>query len=210
MSTDSIQPNPESNVRYIVQWFKSKFRWSLLLSVPLVALTIAALSSQDFLNWGTEYVLKAKLEIVHPALLFGFVIVSLGGWLVKGLHVSAWMALLGAAFFMREIHFEGSDYLMVIVLLGIFTYAWRNSNHFTKLWIAQWPLSMLVMCFISYASSEILFDRGLIKQPFEIIFNDPDWMLPHSSNIEESLETLGGLFILLSGILFVFPAAETD
>jgi hypothetical protein len=210
MNPDTSRDASTSKSRHILQWFLKYFRWPLLFAIPLIALIVAALSSQDFQGWGAEYVLKNKLEIAHPGLLFAFTLVTLAGWLLRGHRISGWMSLLGAAFFMREIHFEGSDYLMVVIVLGIFVYVWRNPDRFSALWKAHWPLSLLAMCFISYACSEVLFDRGLIKQPFEIIFDDPEWMLPYSSNIEESLETLGGLFLLLSGVLFVFrPSTDS-
>lgn len=190
----------------IYRWIRREFRWPLLLAIPAVALLIALLSSRDFLEWDSRSTLKPVLEIIHPGLLFGFTVIALVGWLGKGYHVSAWMALLGSAFLMREIHFAGSDYLMGIIVLGIAVYVWRHPSKFEALWATPWSLSLLVMSLVSYGCSEVLFDRGLIKQPFEIIFSDPEWKLPYSSNIEESLETLGGFFLLLSGVIFTFRA----
>jgi hypothetical protein len=135
----------------------------------------------------------------------------LAGFVVRGNRIAGWMALLGCAFFIREIHFEGSGYIMAIILLGIGRMAWRQPHRFTALWNARFALSLIAMCGISYGCSEVLFDRGLIEQPFRIIFSDPDWNLPYSSNIEESLETLGGFFLLLSGFVFLFrPAAQAN
>lgn len=157
------------------------------------------------MGWEQDgYALKTQLEVAHPAILTAFIVVSLFGWLGRGMTISGWMALLGSALLAREIHFLGSDYLMFTILIGIFVYAWRNPSRFTELWASPWPLSLLVTCFLYYACSEALFDRALIEKPFNLLLTDPDWELPYISNIEESQETLGGTILLLSSVTFVF------
>lgn len=189
-------------IHKIVHWLRAEFKWPLLLFIPVVVTTIELLMYQDFLGWSESGVLKSKLEIAHPALLVAFTLLSLIGWR-KFSHLP-WvgMSLLGFAFVMREIHFEGSDYLMGVLVLGVLGYAWKNPDSFASLWKADWALSLMAMGFVSYFCSEVLFDRGLIKQPIELIMGDPEWKLPFSTQVEESLETLGGLFLLSSSIVF--------
>lgn len=209
MNPDADKPSPP--ISTIFRWLRHDFYRSLILIIPCVALIIATLSSQNFMNWQTGHVLKNVLEVLHPALLGTFTGIMFIGFVARRNQIAGWMALLGSAFFMREIHFEGSDFIMTFILLGIGVTAWRQPSRFTDLWNAPMTLSLIAMCGISYGCSEVLFDRGLIKQPFEIIFSDPEWKLPYSSNIEESLETLGGFFLLLSGFVFLFrPAAQAN
>jgi hypothetical protein len=166
-------PPSKTIFKNIILWFRHEFRWILLPIVPTVALSIALVSALNIGELSTEIPLKGKLEIAHPSLLFLFILVSLAGVFLKNHSESKWLALLGSAFFIREIHFEASDYIMVVLIIGIFAYAWRFPHKFTTLWASPWTVSLIVMCFTSYFCSEILFDRGLIKQPFEIIFSDP-------------------------------------
>jgi hypothetical protein len=166
MPTNTENLGTGSSLRHILNWFQNHYRWPLLLPLLLVSLGVGVLSSQNFMGWERDgYVLKPHLEIAHPALLCLFILVSVYGWLGKGFKVSGWMAFLGTALLIREIHFVGSDYLMFAMLIGLLVYAWRNPSRFTPLWEARWPLSFLVTCFMYYACSEALFDRALIENP---------------------------------------------
>jgi hypothetical protein len=192
----------KNRLRVIFKWLYNDFKWPLLILIPVVACLINFLAHQDFLGWSANNVLKSKLEIIHPALLAGFALVSLMGWRMYSSAALGGMAWLGFAFVMREIHFEGSDYLMGVIVVIVLGSAWRSPERYVDLWNSDWVVSLLFMGFVSYFCSEILLDRGLIKQPFELLYGDPDWKLPFSTQMEESLETLGGLFLFLSGLIF--------
>jgi hypothetical protein len=161
------------------------------------------LSQINFLGWGdSSAVLKPYLEIIHPSLLAGFALIGLLHWLKNKTYASLWIALLGAAFFIREIHFEFSDFIMAAIIIGLFFQAYKNPERLSALTNNPTALSLMAMGFISYFCSEILLDRGLIKQPFQIYHGSEEWKLPNSSNMEESTETLGGLFLFLSAIVY--------
>jgi hypothetical protein len=162
----------KDKVQSILHWLRSDFKWVLLLVIPVVACTVNFLAYQDFMGWSVKGVLKSKLEILHPALLTSFALVSLVGWRKFSSAALGVMALLGFAFLMREIHFEGSDYLMGLIVLSVLVSAWRASARFDALWKTEWVVSLLFMGFISYFCSEILLDLGLIKQPFEFLYGD--------------------------------------
>ena len=172
------------------------------MMIPVVACGVNFLAHQDFLGWSVKGVLKSKLEILHPTLLLCFAFDSMWDWRKYSSSAFGGMSLLGFAFVMREIHFQGSDYLMAVIVLGVLVSAWRRPERYADLWKSEWAISLLFMGFISYFCSEILLDRGLIKQPFELLYGDPDWKLPFSTQMEESLETLGGLFLFSSSLVF--------
>ena len=61
--------------------------------------------------------------------------------------------------------------------------------------VLRWATPLLGMCFVCYLSSQLL-DRGIVKRIGWLILWDTSWKPAYSSNLEEALETLGGLFLL--------------
>jgi hypothetical protein len=187
----------------MLSWVKHEFKWPLVFAIPVVCIVVQVLSQMNFLQWGDSSIhLKRYLEIIHPALLAGFTLVAFAHWLKHHIYASLWISILGAAFFIREIHFPWSDYIMAAIILGLFFQAYKNPDTLAALTKNPIALSLMAMGFISYFSSEILLDRGLIKQPFQIYYGSEEWKLPNSSNMEESTETLGGIFLFLSVVVY--------
>jgi hypothetical protein len=66
-----------SLLRNLLAWVRRDFRWYLLI-FPVLSVAVAyKLSAANFLDWGDSSVFKPVMEIVHPALLSGFLCLSL-------------------------------------------------------------------------------------------------------------------------------------
>ena len=118
-------------------WLKNDFKWPLVFAVPAVCIVVQILSQMNFLKWGDSSIhLKQYLEIIHPMLLAGFAIVGLAHWIKHRVYASLWISILGTAFFIREIHFEYSDFIMAGIILVLFYQAYKTPE----------KLSALIMC----------------------------------------------------------------
>lgn len=161
----------------------------------LMSVLVYSLSGADFQGWGDQSVFKPLMEVVHPTLLAGFLLVSLLRLWVSRDTAFAFLAVLSAFVLGRELMGQGSTIILYAALIGLIIYGNRYPDRIASLLSSKWATSFLGMCFVCYLSSQLL-DRGIVKRIGWLIFWDTSWKPPYSSNLEEALESLGGLFLL--------------
>jgi hypothetical protein len=189
----------------LLGWAHRDFIWGLLIIPILLSVLVYSLSAANFLGWGDHRVFKSLMEIVHPALLAGFLVVSLLRLFVSRDTAFAFLAVLSIFVLGREIMGQGSTVLLYAGLIGLLVYGNRHPDRLVSLLRSKWATSFLGMCFVCYLSSQLL-DRGIVKRIGWLILWDTSWKPPFSSNLEEALESLGGLFLLFSA--FVIRAGD--
>lgn len=185
------------SVRVLLSWVRRDFiRWLLL--VPVVSTSIVyVISSRDLRGWGDSHTFKALMEVVHPLLLVGFLLVSLQSLRVTRDAAYGFLGVLSIFVLSREVLGQGSSLILYGGLVCLTVYARRNVEKLTNLFTSRWATSFLLMCLICYASSQLL-DRGVVKRIGWLVLWDTSWKPPFASNFEEALESLGGLFLLLT------------
>lgn len=201
---NSIISRITQGIRYITgflsslpEWIRRDFKWPLVIVPVLLVAVVYYLSKINYLGWGDSSVFKPLMEIVHPSLLAGFLLVSLCRlWLSKDT-VFAFLAVLSVFVLGRELMGQGSTFVLISALIGLIIYGRSNPDRIGSLLHSRWALSFLGMCFVCYLCSQLL-DRGIIKRIGWLIFWDTSWKPPFFSNLEESLESLGGFFLLLT------------
>jgi hypothetical protein len=188
-------------------WMRRDFMWGFIVVPALFILLIYNLSEADVFGWQESSCCKNDLEILHPMLLAFTLMISILGLLkTKDISVLCLCFLCGGAL-AREILGQGYTFVFVISIVGVIVYANQNLERMTTLLKSKLSSSLLGMCFICYFISQ-LFDRGIIKRIGWLVTMDTSWKPPYSSNIEESLETLGGLFLLLTVISIIVLAKK--
>ena len=199
---DSLNSGPLQKGRTIrsflssmLGWVRRDFKWGLLIVPILYIVLVYSLSEADFQGWGDHSVFKPLMEIVHPALLAGFLLVSLLRLWVSRDTAFAFLAVLSVFVLGRELMGQGSTVILYAALIGLIIYGNRHPDRIASLLRSQWATSFLGMCFVCYLSSQLL-DRGIVKRIGWLILWDTSWKPPFSSNLEEALESLGGLFLL--------------
>ena len=178
-------------------WARRDFLWGLLIVPVLFVVLVYYLSETNFQGWGEGNVFKPLMEIVHPALLAGFLLVSLLRFWVSRDTAFAFLAVLAGFVLTRELIGQGSTFILITGLIGLIIYGRRHPDRIDDLLQSRWAMSFLGMCFVCYLSSQLL-DRGIVKRIGWLILWDTSWKPPFSSNLEESLESLGGFFLLLT------------
>jgi hypothetical protein len=181
----------------LLGWLRRDFLWGLLIVPILYIVLVYSLSEADFRGWGDHSIFKPLMEVVHPALLAGFLLVSLLRLWVSRDPAFAFLAVLSVFVLGRELMGQGSTVILYAALIGLIIYGNRYPDRIASLLQSKWATSFLGMCFVCYLSSQLL-DRGIIKRIGWLILWDTSWRPPFSSNLEEALESLGGLFLLLT------------
>lgn len=184
----------------ILGWVRRDFKWGLLLAPILFSVLIYVLSEVDFQGWGDKHKFKSLMEIVHPVILATLLLVSLQSWFSIRDTTFAFLTVLSVLVLGRELVGQGAGFVFYPALIGLIVYGSRNPDRIASLLRSKWATSFLGMCFLCYLSSQLL-DRGLVKRIGWLIFWDTSWKPPHASNLEEALESLGGLFLLCMAIV---------
>jgi hypothetical protein len=191
------------------KWFSNDFYWGFLIIPFLFAGIIYGLSDADIFGWHRYKTCKHAMEIIHPSLLALTVAVSVAGYLKTKNRAFMFIAVLGAFALFREIFGQGTTFVFIIGIIGLMVYGDQHSERISTLLESRWMMSLLAMCFICYILSQLL-DRGVIKRIGWLILWDTSWRLPHSSNMEESLESLGGFFLLITSISLLFECKKVS
>jgi hypothetical protein len=179
----------------VLKWVRRDFIWGLIvLPVPYVAI-IYWLSDANFRGWSDSDVFKPLMEIVHPLLLAGFLLVSLLRWRLTRDAAFGFLMVMSIFVLGRELVGQGSTFVLYAALIGLILYGSRDPERIGSLLRSRWATSFLGMCFVCYLSSQLL-DRGIVKRIGWLILWDTSWKVPYSSNLEEALESLGGFFLL--------------
>ena len=188
-------------------WARQNFIWGLLVVPILFVVLMYTVIGADMFGWQKSGQCKADLEIAHPALLGCAVVLAVGAWArTKDFSLACLCFLCGGAF-AREILGQGYSFVFVSVMIGVIICAERNKDRMTTLLTSKWSTSLLAMTFICYIFSQLL-DRGVIKRIGRLVTMDGSWKPLYSSQIEESLETLGGLFLLITVISLTVSAKK--
>lgn len=193
----TVKPSLVSSIR---KWARRDFNWSLLIVPVLYSVLIYIFSEVDFQGWGDRHRFKSLMEIVHPAFLAIFLLVSLQSWFSTRDTTFVFLTVLSVVVLGRELIGQGAGFLFYPALVGLVVYGYRNPDRIASLLRSRWATSFLCMCFLCYLGSQCL-DRGLVKRIGWLIFWDTSWKPPHASNLEESLESLGGFFLLCMSIV---------
>ena len=183
----------------VLEWVRRDFIWGLLVVPVLFVALVYSLCDANFLGWGDSSVFKPLMEIVHPLLLTGFLLVSLLSWRLTRDVTFCFLTVLSVFVLARELIGQGSTILLYAAIIGLILYGQRDPGRIGSLLRSKWATSFLGMCFVCYLSSQLL-DRGIAKRIGWLILWDTSWKLPYSSNLEEALESLGGFFLLCTPI----------
>jgi hypothetical protein len=179
----------------VLKWAQREFIWGLLIVPVLFVALVYSLCDANFLGWRDSDVFKPLMEIVHPALLAGFLLLSLVSWRLTRDISFCFLMVLSIFVLARELIGQGSTFVLYAAIIGLILYGRHNPQGIGSLLRSRWATSFLGMCFLCYLSSQLL-DRGIVKRIGWLILWDTSWKLPYSSNLEEALESLGGFFLL--------------
>jgi hypothetical protein len=179
----------------VLRWVRRDFIWGLLVVPVLFTALVYSLCDANFLGWSDSDVFKPLMEIVHPLLLAGFLLLSLLSWRLTRDVAFFFLTVLSIFVLGRELIGQGSTFVLYAAIIGLIIYGNRDPERIGSLLRSRWATSFLGMCFVCYLSSQLL-DRGIVKRIGWLILWDTSWKLPYSSNLEEALESLGGFFLL--------------
>lgn len=193
--------------RNLPRWFWTTYFWPLL-AVPVIYIAaIYLLADADFLGWNNYRVHKAQFEIVHPVVLAaGSVIALIARARIADTSLTFLAAICGFCF-MRELGGQGTSTFLYLSFLGLIAYWHLRRSKLNTLGDSPMALSSMATGLLSYAGSQFL-DRGLIDRIGRLFVEDPSWRVPYTSQIEESLEALGGAFLLLTVVCVVILACR--
>ena len=91
----------------VLKWVRRDFIWGLL-AVPLLFVAIVyGLCDADFQGWSDSDVFKPLMEIVHPSLLAGFLLVSLLSWRLTRDVAFCFLTVLSVFVLARELTGQG-------------------------------------------------------------------------------------------------------
>lgn len=178
-------------------WFIHVFRW-WLLPLPLIHIAVVQyISAIDLGVFADRSDTKDLFEIIHPAILAtAFVVAALSFWMTRRF-TFGWLTALTAVLFCREMHFVGSGVILVGGLLILIVVAARNPVHRRAFVQQRWAITLFLFCILCYTISQ-MFDRNTFAHIGRVIVQNESFEILHSSNVEESMESLGGLCLLLS------------
>jgi len=178
-------------------YFRADFMWWTLLLPLAVALSVYVMSGADIMGWGRQGEVKDLMEVLHPSVL-GFGLASaVTAWALTRDRALLLLAAVCLFCLGRELAGQGSS---VILILGLFLCIWYADGHRLELesfLASHVPRSLVALCFVSYGASQVL-DRGILKHSGRLVLGDSEWNIRFSSNMEESLETFGGLCLLMA------------
>jgi hypothetical protein len=193
--------------RALPSWFRNRYLWILLLLPVLVSLVVYKLADANAFGWQSSTPNKVMMEIIHPSLLAGSMLLALAGWLYSRNTSLAFMGVMCAFTLARELGGQGTSFILYIGLLGLITYGYYNLDKLATLLESRLASSLMATCFIIYAISQLL-DRGVAVRVGRLLLWDASWEIPYTSQIEESLETLGGLCLVFTVVVLIILVAR--
>ena len=188
--------------RILPGWFRNRYLWILLLPSVLVSLVVYKLAEANTFGWHNTDQQKVVMEIIHPSLLAGCILLALAGWRYSRNTSLAFIGVMCAFTLARELGGQGTSFILYIGLLGLITYGYDNLDKLAILLKSQLASSLMATCFINYLISQLL-DRGFAVRVGRLLLWDGSWEIPYTSQIEESLETLGGLYLMLTVVVLI-------
>lgn len=188
--------------RALPGWFLNRYYWVLLLLPALVSLLVYKLAEANVFGWQSSTPCKLVMEIIHPSLLTGGMLLALVGWRYSRNTSLAFVGVMCAFTLARELCGQGTSFILYIGLLGLITYGYYNLDKLATLLNSRLASSLMATCFIIYAISQLL-DRGAAVRVGRLLLWDASWEIPYTSQIEESLESLGGLCLLFTVVVLI-------
>jgi hypothetical protein len=147
------------------------------------------------------------MEIIHPSLLAAGALLALIGWQYSRNISLAFVGVMCAFTLARELGGQGTSFILYIGLLGLITYGHNNLGKLATLLDSRLASSLMATCYIVYALSQLL-DRNVAMRIGRLLLWDATWEIPYTSQIEESLETLGGLCLVLTVVVLIVLAVR--
>lgn len=178
------------------RWATQSFHWWLLLIPAIHFAMVQYLSINDLLIFAKSGPTKEFFEIVHPTVLACCLLVLLQGWRLTGKFSFGWMTLFIFCMLCRELHFYGSSAIMAGGSLILLFVAIRRRDERRAFFEKRWASSFYFVGLVCYMVSQML-DRNLINHVVRFVINDQSFKIVAENKIEESLEALGGFFMLL-------------
>jgi hypothetical protein len=188
-------------------WARQNYVWGLLIVPCLFVVLMYYISGNNIFGWQNSSYCKNDLEIIHPSLLACALLLAAVGWIKTRDFSLTCLFFLCAGAFSREILGQGYSSVFVIAIIGVIVCADQNRERIKTLINSKWASSFLATTFICYIASQLL-DRGVVKRIGWLVTMDTSWKPLYSSNIEESLEALGGLFLVLTVLTLIVSAIK--
>jgi len=188
--------------RALPRWFLNHYLWILLLLPALVSVVVYKLAEANIFGWSSTAQCKLVMEIIHPSLLAGGVLLALAGWCYSRNTSLAFVGVMCAFTLARELGGQGTSFILYIGLIGLITYGHNNLDKLATLLKSRLASSLMATAFIIYAISQLL-DRGVAMRVGRLLLWDASWEIPFTSQIEESLESLGGLCLMLTVVVLI-------
>ncbi|HJP05254.1 MAG: hypothetical protein QGH46_09410 [Gammaproteobacteria bacterium] len=186
-------------------WFRTRYLRVLLL-IPIIWYVITyMLADANFMGWSNASTAKDFLEIVHPSLLASGVALGLLGFAITKNSSLLFISVMCTFGLAREIGGQGTSIILYLGLIALITYGYANRDKVQTLLQSRLASSCMATTFICYLVSQLL-DRGVIKRIGWLFIQDTTWVPPYSSQIEESLESLGGAFLLATVAVLIVLA----
>ena len=195
--------------RILPRWFLSRYLWALLLLPVLASLVVYKLAEANVFGWQSSTPCKLVMEIIHPSLLAGGMLLAFVGWGYFKNTSLAFIGVLCAFTLSRELGGQGTSFILLIGLLGLITYGYYNLEKLSTLLKSRQASSLMATSFIIYAISQLL-DRGAAVRVGRLLLWDASWDIPYTSQIEESLESLGGLCLLFTVVVLIILVARDN
>jgi hypothetical protein len=191
-------------------WYREQYQWALL-ALPLIwGGAVFQLAAANAFGWKDPANCHALMEIVHPGVLAVGSLVGLIGWFSKRDPSLMFLVVMLMFVLAREIGGQGTSVILYCGLVLLISYSYSNWKKLATLLESRMALSLMATGFICYLVSQ-LFDRGVIKRIGWLFTWDTSWKPAYSTQIEESLEALGGCFLLASVVVtlaLAFRAAK--
>ncbi len=186
-------------VRALMRWARRDFYWWLLLVPAVVAPAVYALSEADVFGMGDGSRFKVQMEVVHPSLLAVMAGLSWGWWAVARTPAFAFLGVLALFVFAREFMGQGSSEILYLGVIGLLVYGNRRRETIEPFLKNRLATSLVGACVACYVLSQLL-DRNILLGIARGLSGNAGLKIGQSSNMEEALETTGGLLLMLTPV----------
>ncbi len=112
-----------------------------------------------------------------------------------------WVTVLASLLFCRELHFKGSNILVHVGIVVVFTAAWLLYQSMTEYFTSRRVVTLIVLLFTFYTITQTLDQRW-----WQFLPREDDW----KKAVEEFLEVMGHLTLLSLVILSRPRTSEPD
>ena len=197
---NSVKPALSAFFRALPEWFRTRYLRVLLLIPIAWYVIIYMLADANFMGWNNASTAKNFMEILHPSLLASGTVLGLLGFTLTRNSSLAFMGVMCVFTLAREIGGQGSSIILYIGLIALITYGYANRDRVHSLMQSRLASSCMASAFVCYFASQLL-DRGVIKRIGWLFTEGTSWVPPYSDQIEESFESLGGAFLLVTVLI---------